>query len=551
MYCTIVGHQTGLHIVPRGQVIIDNYSHHVIGGPRAATIQVISSDLDDLYPLLATLMADVNIYNEAHEWRWGGFVEEVVIEIGTLIIGISLTNVANRIRVTYTAHNIDANGNDQSTQEYTLWASDSESINAYGAIESVLTFGDSTEVAAELYRDSILDMASMPQPVMEVTGSQGGGSKPIATLKCRGYWDTLRRRYYAAPMLTYGITTGQPQTLKKLGNGEALEVPYKGQYAQRLAEQINVPSGSALAAATVVVQKVGNPTGLLRCELITAPDPIFPDNYTVVATSTIDLAHLPDDMEPSEEGGEDPNPADPIAVTFNFSNVVIPTADAVVIALSRLGATTDASNYINVAFSASGEGVRGLQQLNSDSSWGLSGGHLQYQLTLTRETTALIAQRIGSHDPGNGAVGDYAPFIEGVFIEQNSGVYASPYEDGQSRLQDVLLNLLNLGSTTSARLVASVNKDRILMVSPEPLWSNDPAYRYDPLTHTISTPQGTIIPRDTCPVGIWAEVTGLPVAYFQNANGRATNRIFIEDAEYNAVSDQLTIRSRGVDSIWS
>lgn len=525
---------------PRATVSVARYSNAAMGGPQAATI-ALSGPEADVWQAIDMLAWDVQLFDEAHDWRWGGFVESVQVNVGTLSYGVSLSSMANRIQAIYTFHTVDANGNDQSTQEATLWAGDTESIATFGTFESRLTFGDSTEKAAEAYRDSILSLSKLPIPTVELAF---GGREATATLECRGYWSTLKRRYYSAPMLTYGTIAAEPV------NQRALRSTGLPAY-QRLGEQINVPAGSALAAATFTVQKEGNPTGLLRCELITSTDPLTSGSYTVVATSTINLADLPDDQGPTEEGGEDPPPADPIAVTFNFPNTVIPSAAIVLIALSRLGATTSETNLINVSFSPAASGTQGLGQLN-DGSWATmsSTGHALFQLTLTRETTAMIAQRVLNHDPGNGAIGDYAPFIESAFIEQDSGIYASPYEDGQSRLQDVLLNLLNMGSMTAARLLATVTRDRVLIVSPEPLKTDPPAYEIG-RDGQLRNARGVPIDKSICPAGVWVQLVGVIPTTSHGAQLVDASRLFIEECEYDCINDELIPQVRGQSSPWS
>ena len=577
---------------------IDTYSHAALGGPKNAQITV-RGPRDSLWSLIRVLASDVSIHDEAGAWRWGGYVESVAVSIGALSVGLTIKNIANRIQVTYTAHEFDANGQEQQTQAHTEWLSESDSIAQYGTHEARLPFGDSTDAAAMAYGAVALQMNSYPVDTMEI----GLGSGDVAaTIVCTGYWETLSRRYYEAASLTSGTTQAASATNMPL---------YTGSYPAsiRLAQRLSLPAGVALAAATFIVQKVGNPTGSLRCEMWQAPtgdDPTtmlgyvdvsldeLPDDEaaptitlesvsvssnTATATKTAhglsvdfdtviagaDLVYVngtkkvrtvPDaDHFTFDAAGADgtasgtitattapdPPPAAPSAITFNFPNAQWPAGYDAFIALSIDAMTVDSNNYVNVSCSPSvpGQGLRqySLGWTNLDSSI----QSLRYSLTLTRESTALIAERIASH----------AAWLKGTIIQQPSGIYVSPMEDGQSRVGDTIEALLNLGSMSAARLLARVTQERIVIVSPEPLRGDDALFLYDPIRGELQNPNGVPLPKDTCPCGGWADIIGVPKSAFIRPGGNVVGpRIFIEETTYSPKDDRLEIKARGMASVW-
>lgn len=586
--------QSGNRQTLRAQVRVESYSHASVGGPKQAKITLSGTD-DQVWQALDMLDWAVTLHTDTGSWRWGGYVESVSVTVGAITYGLSLKTMANRIQVTYTDHTFDANGQEQTTQAFTLWGSDSDSIARYGTQEARLSFGDSTEAAAESFRDIILAQAKEPIPTTELADPSNQAS---AVIECVGWWTKGQNRYYAADMLLSGTLDATPTLSVPLYSGGSYPA------ALRVAQKLTIPAGSALAAVTVVAQKVGSPTGALRCEAwraATGDDPSVMLGYVdvsldelpddkVAATITLDsvtvssntatatkTAHglsvgfdtviagadlpyvnglktvvaVPDaDHFTFAAAGADgtasgtitatteaePPPADPVAVTFNFPNLIYPAGYDWYIAVSLDAMTlVNASNYVNVMLSPNA-GPGGLAKRNITSGWtnlDESYGSLRYQVVLTQETTAMIAARVASH------ITQLASTLAAA-----SGIYASPYEDGQSRVGDTIEALLQLGSTTSGRLLARVSQELVLLVTPEPLKTDDPAY-YRDRNGRLTNANGVPIDKSTCPVGVWVEQTGVP------ARLARSTRVFIEECEYNAITDELIPHGRGSSSPWS
>jgi len=116
-------------------------------------------------------------------------VAEVEVRVNALTARVSLDMLANRISIAYL--NMELTGN--YLRATTEWAEDTDSVAEYGTFER-LDSGDIAEVSvAEGVRDSLLKQYGRPTPEVEIAP---GRDELGATLYCRGWWDTLKRRYY-------------------------------------------------------------------------------------------------------------------------------------------------------------------------------------------------------------------------------------------------------------------------------------------------------------------------------------------------------------------
>lgn len=142
----------------------------------------------------------------------------------------------------------------------------------------------------------------------------------------------------------------------------------------------------------------------------------------------------------------------------------------------------------------------------------------------------------------------YGYQLSGVDSDAYSTLQTTRTITGENRAKAEVEDLLKIGTTTAARLMAFVQPDKRVQIVAEPLqgvadWTTGrDAQLYDQY--------GQRVAADACPVGVWRQMTAtIPTAAF---NPRITNlgREFIEHSEYNARTGALATKARQVPSVW-
>jgi len=184
---------------PQITMRLERQSWRAIGGPHLARIRV-GGDITALWGLAEALRCPVELLDDHGEPRWWGYVAEVEVRVGGIALSVTLDSMANRIAVAYA---YVTEGDVIGSRATTSWAQDDESVAEYGTVERMeSSSGDDSATAAAL-RDTTLAQLRWPQASLRVTP---GGREVGATLHCRGWWDTLRWRYYDNPA-TEGLQT--------------------------------------------------------------------------------------------------------------------------------------------------------------------------------------------------------------------------------------------------------------------------------------------------------------------------------------------------------
>jgi len=177
---------------------IDRYSFAAIGGPKQAVVKATGPD-DDLWELVKWLRCPAEIYSDAGDPLWWGYLAEARVTAtnrfsprpGRVTANISLDQMHNYIAVAYTKIDPDTGFEDRDT---TAWTSGTASISEFGTKELLWTCSAATETHALAARD--MKLAQDQYPTAYITPAYDT-SRSEATLICRGWWDTLSWRYYA------------------------------------------------------------------------------------------------------------------------------------------------------------------------------------------------------------------------------------------------------------------------------------------------------------------------------------------------------------------
>lgn len=162
------------------------YSGSEVGTYDRAEIEGAGSK-EALWAALGWLNRRVQIRNEYGTTVWAGFINEVRISLGGLVMGVSLEPMANRVKVIYSYE--DANG--APADGDTGYSDDSESITRYGVKEDVESIGDADEALALKRQSEILRARGRPKGTPSLTKE-----KPGLRLICLGQWHKLGWKFY-------------------------------------------------------------------------------------------------------------------------------------------------------------------------------------------------------------------------------------------------------------------------------------------------------------------------------------------------------------------
>lgn len=487
---------------------VKRYSKAAIGGPLEAEVEATGTR-EGLFELVEHLRAPVEIFNEIHDPRWWGLIQEVRIEWHGIEFGVSLDTMVNKVAVAYTENHF---------RQTTPWSTDATSSGEYGTKEDLLSISEITAADALQKRDTWLARRKYPIPVIN---SNPGGKTERATIYCRGWIDTLDWRHYAnASGLEAYETLGTGSPGREIGEDD------RPIFAQ--AFQLSSASGWSANAVWIRLWKEGAPadnfTLTLRSD--SAGDP-----GAVLATASIAGADVPESAT---------------WVEFALSvDVALSTGTTYWIHCARSGGINTTNYYI--------VGVnQDLGYLNGDAKLYNTGsatwtdashkGDLNFRVLGDTETTAQITALVSS-------VGE---FFTGSEIEDASGIATNAYRVGDRRALYELLRLLKTGTTNDRRLLAEVTRGRVLRVyeEPAPPTSPDNAYSLSGTGKLYSSNGRAVRPSD-CIVAQWCGLGDVIPGTVDLSRVADPSLFFIEEAEYDVDQDEYRIlRSRDAKDVF-
>lgn len=180
------------------------YDWHALGGPATAEIRA-SGPPWAIWALCDWVRAPIEILDERGTAVWWGFVAEVTLGTGAIELGLSIDSMANRVAVQY-----QDQGSGSSSTGVTGWLEDADSVIEYGMIERMASVSSGSAAAASGLRLQMLNTLRYPVPVIRHTGRAG---EMTATIRCRGWWDSLGWQYYGNESLASATNTEQITTV--------------------------------------------------------------------------------------------------------------------------------------------------------------------------------------------------------------------------------------------------------------------------------------------------------------------------------------------------
>lgn len=182
---------------------VDRYSHHILGGPKSATISAPATV--DKWDATKLLRCPVEVMNEDGQVVWWGMVNKITIPHEEKQVGLSLTTMVNRANVQYTEVNENTTVAGVSTT--TGWADEPISQTEFGTRERLISSKAQNSAQAIALRTTQLNLFSKPTPTLEM----GTGDRVI--LECVGWWETLDWEYYQNTTASLVETTTQASAI--------------------------------------------------------------------------------------------------------------------------------------------------------------------------------------------------------------------------------------------------------------------------------------------------------------------------------------------------
>lgn len=203
---------------PAVRLTPERFSRTDRGGPRTAKFQA-KGGIPALWELTQALRSPVNVYDDRGRWVWGGYIAEVRIPLGLLDAIATLDTMSNKVRMVYTTRRV---GEAAAEQKTTAWAENVDSIDIYGEKALQLSASRLNDDEAEARRDTELNERAFPIGEF-VQGNNGfglgGTAERVATVICKGWWDTLDWTYFeeTTGLESYSDTDSDTAGVVKVG----------------------------------------------------------------------------------------------------------------------------------------------------------------------------------------------------------------------------------------------------------------------------------------------------------------------------------------------
>lgn len=495
---------------PEGTFKVDSYSWKAIGGPDKASISV-TGDVHQLWLLLDLLRCPVELYNEYELPTWWGYAASVTVRVGGVEIGVSVDSMANSVTVVYAA--LAGGQQTAGTRATTSAAINSDSVATYGTREMRVSLNDATQSQAEQLRDIVLANRKYPLPLVAATGANAEGSFS-ATIECRGWWETLSWKAYATAIVKEENTTlGGPKDhiILNLGNSG---VAQSFQFAS---------AGDAWAVDSVEVL-VGTFTLPLTVK-ICADSSGAPG--TVLASGSL------------ASGGVDLEAGDTTRTRFVMtSSVDLSGANTYWLQFDNGGA-----QQVNINASISNVYARGVLKGYNGAAWTTAASSPYLDLPFLLGGVVQTSQQVEDMITAGGQ------FIAAVEVEASSGVWTSPYRNGDRTALAEVEALLKTGVSAVKRLLATVTVDRHVRIYQEPD-PTDPTY-YMQADGALFDFNRAPLDKALCPVGIYVALKDVIPATVDFSVLASPTPFFVEEASFDARSLTYRPTPRGTPNVFN
>lgn len=277
-------------------------------------------------------------------------------------------------------------------------------------------------------------------------------------------------------------------------------------YGYRMAQSFMPGASIALGMAAVQINRIGSPSDTLRLSVHadTAGAPGTQLTFTDIAG-----ADVPENSE---------------WVWFLFATPLPLTSGTTYwIVVERSGALS-AEDYYQLAMTTEASGVC-LAYTGATWAANPTGMSMPHKLWGVEETTTQLVR----------VIEDVGDLLAAVVIDSVSGVLSNPEQAGDASAYDVVMKLLKVGTASGGRLLAMVDRDRVLRVLVEPVAPNEPdVYMLAGYVRLPSEGQRRLVGE--LPVGEWLTIERTP------AHLVGLSPAFVDEAEFDGTALGITPR---------
>jgi len=502
------------------------------GGPMEGSITATEGSEGALWELLEWLRRPVEILHpKTGRAVWWGYVHAATVR-GAIEVGASLDSMVNRVAVAYSY--VAVGTNIVGSRATTAWTQDDLSVGTYGIKEFLSSAGGMTPEAALGRRDAILAAQRWPEAPAGMTGgmlpkgrSRYSGAKQSrsATLTLRGWWSTLGWRYVSVPTITAVSyeTTGAAEQAVGAADANA-----------QVMQQVYIPTQTVNAVTVqVYARKVGNPVDSLRVRIYsTIEEDDDPGKIGLPDTTELGSALI----APMGIGAT----AEWVMGTLS-TETPMEAGKKFAIVVDRVGAV-DAANYFAVNVNTAlgyGDGFMRIKN-GATNTWAARSpdADMPFRIGVTNqvETTQQIADLVRQG----------GQFLRGTDAPVGSGRKVASYLNGDTTAITEIEDLLRMGGAGGRRMLASVQRNRRLLVTEEP-------ERYTAATYMdsggrLTTQTGKQLDDFAPPVGEWLRLRDVVPGSVDMTQLVNPEYQFVEGANWS-VGAGLRLRFRGQPSI--
>ena len=478
-----------------------SYSWAAMGGPKQYQFSAFG-DANELWSMLNWLRAPVELSDSRGEKVWWGYASEIVVRLGAVNFGLSLDTMSNSVSITYT---------EATLEKKTSAASNARSVATYGTKELVSALTNVTVTGAENKRDVLLEMLKYPVPSVDiVSGIRGAMSVSVL---CKGWWDTLRWKYYDDLNGKEGYTDEAGEDDYEVGTVNVEKVTQTFQTGA---------AWSAVGSVRVKIGKTGAPTDDVLIEICADSSGVPGTALYTFTLASADISEGVDWVELQASGST--------ALTASTTYHLV---------IRRSGSVSATDHY---QFSANpGLGYAdGSLSGYKPSTWTAISADMLFEIAgLVQSSTQILAM-----------LTDCGQFMTGSKLETASGVNTLSYRDGNGTALEEIEGLLRIGTTSDRRLLATVTPGRVVRIYQEPAWNAE-------LPDYLVTDQGVWlnifgqqIQQHICPVAKWATLKDVIPAVVNSTLMADASHFFVEENEYTISTQSLRPTPRAVGNVW-
>ena len=471
------------------EFVVNRYRKSVYGTCLSASITAYGGTRNQRYLLTHLLGKGVVITTGGTKRdNWWGYIDEIVVNDGFIQYKVSMKYFANKVCVAYSY--LGERGT-------TDWASDTKSISTYGTWELIVSAADTSPDSADTRRDTELALRKYPIPVVDILSGGGGASVEI---KCKGWFETLKRRYWIQEEGYEGYTDS--------GTGDT---PMGDNNIQEVAQQFYVSSSTGwdLKKVDIRIRTEESPTDNVEVELRTGAT--IAGSSLVATTGTVAYTDIEDSMN---------------WVTFEFATAqTLSTSTSYWIVVQRTGAQDATNHYIidgneEVGYVVGANACDGYYYNGSWSAFDPA-MDLNFRLYGEKETTEQI----------NDILTDTVYFLAtpAIDIKDSSGVYSNQYKEDYVIAYDEIIKLLEMGDSANNRLLVDVGLGRAVVVKTD---ENAKTFTLTRKGELFDRTISSLVEPALCMFGCWVELSdAIPDTAYTGLS--FVSQTFIDEAEYS------------------